>query len=79
MSTENRNTASLARSASRRVSNMDQRYCMALCWAADENEPEDMDPDSVESDMFTMMIADVWGLAPEDVAAEIIRLRRDAQ
>lgn len=51
-------------------------YREGVAWIALNDEPSDVDPDSVASYISTMLLADLFGKEPADVAKAIVRKRR---
>ena len=50
----------------------------ALQWIADNDEPEDMDEESVSGYISTMLIADCTGRTARDLARSIVNIRRNS-
>lgn len=51
-------------------------YRQAVLWIAMNDEPGELDPYNVESGITTLLVADIFGKEPEDVAKAIIACRK---
>lgn len=50
-------------------------YRNGVDWIAMNDEPEDLDPDSVAGYISTLLLADLFGKPASEVAHDIIRVR----
>ena len=63
--------------ATRRVGSMDARFAEAVCWIADNDMScEDDDRDELSTTITVALVADVWGCTREQVAEEVLRIRK---
>lgn len=51
-------------------------YRAAVRWIAINDEPGELDPDALQWAVTTLLIADIFGKEPLDVAKAIVRIRR---
>lgn len=49
----------------------------AVAWIALNDEPGDLDVESVASFISTLLVADLFGVAPVVIARKIVKHRRD--
>ena len=49
----------------------------ALRWIADNDEPSDLDPESVAGYISTILIADCTDHDPKDLAQSIVNIRKE--
>ena len=52
-------------------------YRFGVAWIADNDEPADLDPCSVAGYISTLLLADLFSVKPERVAADVVRHRAD--
>lgn len=52
------------------------RYRDGVYWIAHNDDTGNDDPEEVAGQISTLLLADLFGAEPEDVAADIIDLRR---
>ena len=50
-------------------------YKYGISWIAENDEPEDMDVDSVDGYISTLLLADLFGKDPHEVAEKIVAKR----
>jgi len=53
-------------------------YRKGIEWIASNDEPEELDVDSVSSYISTMLLADLFGKDPDEVAKAVVRFRKRA-
>lgn len=58
------------RAATKRAS-----YRFGVAWIAENDEPETLDADEIGGFISTLLLADLFGKEPGDVAADIVRYR----
>lgn len=50
-------------------------YEFAIAWVAVNDDPTEKDPQVVTDQISVVLVADLFGKEPEEVAADIIKLR----
>ncbi len=51
-------------------------YREGVAWIALNDEPTDLDPESVDGYVATLLLADLFGKEPREVAEAVVRYRR---
>lgn len=51
------------------------RYRDGVQWIADNDEGRNVDPETVAGQISTLLLADLFGVEPERVAKDVIRIR----
>lgn len=60
----------------RRRVNRPARYRDGVYWIAHNDDVVVSDPDEIASQISTLLLADLFGAEPEDVAEDVLRERR---
>ena len=50
-------------------------YVVAIRWIATEDDPTEVDLETVASTLTVCLVADLWGYTPHDVARAVVRFR----
>jgi len=51
-------------------------YRIGVAWIAQNDEPLDRDPESIAEYISTQLLADLFGVEPARVAADVLRARQ---
>jgi hypothetical protein len=60
------------------VSGVRASYRFGVLWIAENDEPEDLDPENVSAYISTLLLADLFGKEPLAVARAVVRRRKAA-
>lgn len=50
-------------------------YRFGVAWIGENDEPNDLDPDTIDGYVSTLLLADLFGKDPKDVANDIVKYR----
>lgn len=50
----------------------------ALEWIADNDDPGELDPDTIAGTVSLLLVADLWEKPADELARKVVRLRRKA-
>jgi len=54
-------------------------YREGVAWIATNDEPEESDPEIVQGFISTLLLADLFGVPEEKVAADVLKARKAAK